>query len=158
MSNLMPWNRTGRNGGAVQSVSRLRSDWDRLFDRMLDDLWTNPMTSFAGGASGMLMDLTESDDEILVTAEIPGVDPKEVEIHLNGDVLTVSGEKRAEEKHQQGSRHYSERTYGAFERSITLPTPVDAEKVKAESKNGVITIKLRKAEDSRSRKIEVQRG
>jgi len=158
MSNLMPWKRGARDGGALQPVSRMRNDWDRLFDRMLDDFWAGPMTAFAGGNGNLLMDLTETDDEIVVTAELPGVSPDDVEVHLNGDVLTVSGEKRSEEKHEQGSRHYTERSYGSFERTITLPTPVDPEKVKAESKNGVVTIKLRKAEDSRSRRIQVQKG
>ena len=156
MTNLIPSRRRAQQGGQLQPVTRLRSNWDRLFDTMLDDFWPSAASTFGATAQGMALDLTETDDEIVVRAEVPGIDPEDLEIQLNGDVLSISGEKTAEEEHKEGARHYSERVYGSYQRTIQLPKAVDPERVKAESKHGVVTITLRKAEVARSRKIDVK--
>lgn len=154
MTHLIPWKRTEiRGNGSRPSVpvSQMRMDWDRLFDRFLDDAWS-PLAT----AQGLLLDLTETDDEIRVRAEVPGIDPDDLEISLVGDLLTLSGQKADEEESSDGSRHYSERQFGSFQRTVRLTCPVDPDKVAAEHKYGVVTITLQKAEKVRSKRIAVK--
>lgn len=156
MTHLIPWRRTEIHGNGSRPsapVSQMRMDWDRLFDRLLDDAWS-PLAS----AQGLPLDLTETDDEIRVKAEVPGIEPDDLEISLAGDQLTLSGKKadEHEEESSDGARHYSERQFGSFQRTVRLTCPVDPEKVSAEHKNGVVTITLRKAETIRPRRITVK--
>lgn len=150
MNSLTPWKRDGS-----RSVSRMRSDWDRLFDHVLDDVWG------PGGQAAersVPLELTETTDEIRVRAEVPGVDPKDLDISVTGDVLTLSGEKREEHESQEGSSHYTERRYGSFRRTVQLGSPVDLDRVEARHEHGVVTITLQKAETVRPRRIEIQAG
>ena len=87
-------------------------------------------------------------------AEVPGIDPKDLNIQLVGDVLVLLGEKKQDK--ERGARTYSERSYGAFRRSLRLSTPVDADDVKAEHRNGVVTIQLTKTESVRPRRIHIK--
>ena len=150
-------------------ITRLRWDMDRLFDRFLD--WPSGMEGM--GFADVRLDVSENEDEIIVRAEVPGIDPKDLDIELVGDVLTLSGEKtetfenagedenggkrRGSERGERTSRpHYSERRFGAFRRAIQLPMNVEPEGVRAEHKNGVVTIRLRKAESARPRRIQIK--
>lgn len=155
MTNLTPWRRHVMNPSSVRPVTRQRGDWDRLFVHFLDDAQSGPLGT-NGAAHGVRLDLTETEDEVLVKAEVPGIDPEDLEIRLHGDVLTVSGEKSEETEHTEGSRHVSERVFGSFQRTLQLPVAVDPEKVIAESKHGVVTITLKKSEAAKSRRIDVQ--
>ena len=89
-----------------------------------------------------MMDVTVGKDAVTVTAELPGVDPKEIAITLEGDLLTLKGEKEEEEKDER--RHHVERSWGTFMRAVRLPAPVVTEKVTATFKNGVVTVTLPK--------------
>lgn len=106
------------------------------------------------------MDLVETDGELELSAELPGVDPKDVEVEVEGNVLTVRGQKRGtkEEEHEREGRRVriAERTYGEFSRSFTLPTSVNPETIKAEFEHGVLKVHLPKREEARGRRIEVQ--
>jgi HSP20 family protein len=154
MNSLSPWKRDGS-----RSVSRMRSDWDRLFDHVLDDVWSpGGQAGQGGGDWGVPLELTETADEIRVRAEVPGVDPKDLDISVTGDVLTLSGEKREERESKEGSSHYTERRYGSFRRTVQLGSPVDLERVEARHEHGVVTITLQKAETVRPRRIEIQAG
>ena len=151
MNNLIPWRRTHpRNNGELQPVSQMRSDWDRLFDRLLDDR----LVPSAQSANGWPLDVSESDEQIRVRVEVPGMNPEDIDISLAGDVLTLSGEK-VEGETSDGSTLYTERRYGAFQRAVTLPCAVDPDQVSAEHKNGVVTITLQKAETVRPKRIKV---
>jgi HSP20 family protein len=133
-------------------LSRLRWDMDRLFDRFLDS------PGYEGsGFADVRLDVSESEDQIVVRAEVAGIDPKELDIQLVGDVLTLSGEK-SEERENGGKNapHYSERRFGAFRRSIQLGTPVDPDSVTAAHKNGVVTITMQKAESARPKRIQIK--
>jgi HSP20 family protein len=101
------------------------------------------------------MEVFETDDEIHVRAEVPGIDPKDLNIQLVGDMLVLSGEKKEEEE-QRGARTYSERSYGAFRRALRLSTPVDADHVKAEHRHGVVMIQLTKSESVRPKRIQIK--
>ena len=87
---------------------------------------------------------------------MPGVDPKEIDVSMSGDVLHIQGEKREEREEKGKAFHRVERSYGAFRRSITLPATVKAERVEAETKDGVLTITLPKALESMPRRITVK--
>lgn len=101
----------------------------------------------------------ERTDEILLTAELPGMTEDQVEISLENNVLTISGEKRdsREEGEAGGKFHLVERTFGSFRRSFTLPRTIRAEGITAEFDNGLLNVRLPKADEALSRKIEVSR-
>ena len=158
MRSLVPTITTNGNHDATPMLAAARRlPWgtDTLFDRLLSDFWGagQPMTPGMGGAP---LDIIELDDSIRVCIEVPGIDPDGLEISLTGQVLTLAAEKRDEYDADGSHRAYSERRYGSFRRSIELPCPVDADKVTAEHKNGVVTITLQKSDAARPRRIQIR--
>ena len=105
-------------------------------------------------------DVVETENEIRVTAEMAGMRPEDVNVDLENNVLTISGEKRLErEEGKEGSTyHLSERRYGKFSRSFVLPRDVDSEKIEARFDNGVLTIRIPKSERARRRRISIENG
>jgi HSP20 family protein len=101
------------------------------------------------------LEVVESESEFLVTAELPGLEEKDFQIEVHGNVLTVRGEKRSETTGEQKGRHFSERIYGAFRRAVELPVEVSSEKASASFKHGVLTVMLPKAETAKVRHIPV---
>lgn len=101
------------------------------------------------------VDVEETDKEILVKADLPGVDPKAVEITVQDGVLTVRGEKKEEKEEKKKNYHCSERFSGSFYRAVTLPPGADAEKVSATSANGVVTIAIPKKPEAQPKKISI---
>src|SRR5215475_13425328 len=120
----------------------LREAMDRLFD----DAFTHPL-SLREGWSAPAVDMYQTDDEIVVKAALPGIKADEVQINITGEVLTLRGETKQEEEKKEKAWHIREQRWGAFERSVVLPTDVVADKAKAEFANGVLTISLPKAEE-----------
>jgi HSP20 family protein len=105
--------------------------------------------------------VTETDDEVLVSAEMPGLEDKDFELNLTGDVLTLKGEKRyAQEQGEKGAAHRVERAYGSFQRTIQLPCEVEVEKAAADYRAGVLTVKLPKAPSAKRsvHRIDVKAG
>ena len=102
------------------------------------------------------MDVSETESDIVVKAEIPGLDKDDIKVSLSGDVLTISGKKKDERKEEKGSYRLLERRYGSFKRSVTLPSAVDPDRVQAEFRKGVLTITLPKTEETRARKITIK--
>jgi HSP20 family protein len=98
-------------------------------------------------------DVTETKDSVSITAEIPGLEAKDVEVSVFGDMLTIKGEKKAEKEEKDEYHHVVERTYGAFSRMVRLPTPVAADEIKATFKNGVLTVTLPKTEEAKAKAI-----
>lgn len=125
---------------------------NRSAERLLEDLWRG-----AGQPEGFSprIDVVESEAEYLVTAEVPGLDEKDLQIEVHGDVLTLSGEKRAEHEGERKGWRWSERSFGSFRRAIRLPVEVEADKASASFKNGVLTVTLPKAAAARVRQITV---
>lgn len=132
----------------------LRREMDTLFDGFFSELGepARGVQSF-----NPRVDVTENGKEVRITAELPGVEEKDVEVSLSGDAITIKGEKR-EEKEEKGEEQYRlERSYGAFRRSFPLPCEVDADKATASFKKGVLTVTLPKtAEAAKSKKIAVK--
>lgn len=102
------------------------------------------------------MDLVEEKDRLLAHVELPGIDPKSVQVSLQGDLLVIQGERKEEHEETQGKYLKREHAYGSFQRSVQLPYHVQADKVKAQYKNGIMTIVLPKAEEYVGRQIPVE--
>ena len=102
------------------------------------------------------VDIEETAEEFVFKADLPGVSQKDVKVNLMGDTLTIRGERKQESVRTEGGMHRSERTYGAFERSFRLGTPVRSDKVKAQYRDGVLEIHVPKAEEAKLREVEVQ--
>jgi len=103
------------------------------------------------------INVSETDEALIVRAELPGVDPKSLDVTMEHDTLTISGERHAHEE-SNASYHRRERSWGVFRRSFTFPKRVDAGKVAARYTNGILTVELPKAAEARPRQIAVQAG
>jgi HSP20 family protein len=132
--------------------------------RELARVFDDPFYRVLSGGDGTCrwcpaVDVSEDAKEILVSADLPGVEPKEVEITVKENVLTLSGERKTEKEEkdeQEGTYHRVERTTGAFSRSFVLPSTVDETKVSAEYKDGVLRVHLPKREEVQPRKIQIK--
>jgi HSP20 family protein len=132
----------------------LRNEINRLFD----NTWREPVDLTAEKISDWspLLDLAESDKEVTIRAEVPGIDPEHIDISVNGNELVISGEKKETiEKNEQGY-HHKETRYGKFSRTVTLPDGIDSEKVSADYDKGVLVVKLPKSPVSVAKKIPVK--
>lgn len=143
----------------------LRSEIDRLFDDFGTGFWRQPLSRMqhilpAAGdwAPSPATELVECDGEYRVTAELPGMTPGDIEIRLSDGTLVLRGEKSEEKKDEKEDYLLRERRYGAFQRSLPLPSGIDADKVSARFANGVLTVTLPKSAEARQkeRKIEVK--
>lgn len=141
----------------IEPLSRLRSEVDRLFDDFPFRLPALRMIGRAALAEPAL-EMTETPTSYKITAELPGMDPGAVEVSIDGNILRIAGEKREERDEDEQGYHMSERSYGAFQRAISLPDGIDVEKIKATCRNGVLTVAVPKDEKAASsaRKIAVE--
>lgn len=161
--NLIPWRNKREERGIVTAaeerpLARLREEMDQLFERFWRDPFGVRFGEIFPSASGLgvRMNLAESENEVTVTAELPGVDPKDVEISVSDNLLTIRGEKKQEKEDKRRNYHYIERSYGSFHRSIQLPSTADPGRVEAEYKNGVLTVTLQKRPEAKPKKIAVK--
>jgi HSP20 family protein len=142
-----------------------RNPWRELdqltgrLSQMFEEGSGYPMPSSAG-AWMPAVSVEETDGELILTAELPGVNPDHVDVQLENNILTVRGEKNEERREEDENRRYHvwERTYGSFQRSFTLPRTVRADEITAEFKDGLLRVRMPKAPEARSRRIEVARG
>jgi HSP20 family protein len=129
---------------------------DRLFDRFFEG-WP-----FRVSAEERLWaptaDVSETAKEVIVKAEVPGMDPKDIDVSVQGDVLTLRGERKQEKEEKDENFHRVERSYGSFSRSIQLPSEVDAGKVSATYQDGILKINMSKTKAAAVKKIEVKAG
>jgi HSP20 family protein len=126
---------------------------DRLFERFFGGPPTLevPRTGWAPR-----LDVVETKESVTVKAEVPGLEAKDLDISISGEVLTIKGEKRQEKEEKDEHRHLVERSYGAFARAVQLPAPVAGDKAKAIFKNGVLTITLQKTEEAKRKSIPIK--
>jgi HSP20 family protein len=108
-----------------------------------------------GRAWGLAVDMFETDDHLVVKASVPGVKPENLDVTVKGETLTIKGEMKEEQEKKEGQYYYHERRQGAFSRSLTLPFPIQSEKVEATFEHGVLTLTLPKAEEIKPRSIKV---
>lgn len=140
----------------------IQNEMNRMFDQFFAEDF--PFSTRLMARPGMeffpKLDISETANEYKVTAELPGMDEKDIQIRLEKDTLFLSGEKRSETEEKEKTFHRVERSYGSFERMIPFDTQLDEDKVSAVFKNGVLTISLPKAGDAirKTRQIEIKKG
>jgi len=133
-------------------LNSLQKDINRLFD----DFWPLRRGGVEEDLVSPAVDISEDKDNIYLTADLPGVEEKDVNLNFRDGVLTLSGEK-SEEKETKGKNfHRVERTFGSFSRSVTLPASIDAEKASATFKNGVLHATLPKREEAKPKEISIK--
>jgi HSP20 family protein len=132
----------------------LRRDFDRLFD----DLWEASALTPREAEWMPKVDVSEANGIVLIRAECPGMDAKDVRLSIDDGVVTLEGEKRTEHEEKDERAFRRERRYGSFLRRIPLPMPVDSAKVKAEFKNGLLTVTLPKSPVAAEKRIPIQTG
>jgi len=158
-----------RRVGVWDPLSTLRREFDRLFDDFSAASGQRPggMLSaepFWGGEFGLAqapaVDIVEHDKSYQVTAELPGMEEKDIDVKFADGVLTIKGEKKEESEEKQKDYYRSERRFGAFQRSFRVPNGVEPDKIEATVKNGVLKVLLPKSDDARKRekKIEIKKG
>lgn len=136
----------------------------RRMNRLFDDMFRTGMpTAVSGGEEGGMvmpqMNVSETDSEIRITAELPGVSEKDVDITLDDDMLTIRGEKRMEKKSDKENYHVVERSFGQFRRTLRVPHSIDPDQVQASVENGVLTVILSKHQgQEKMRYIQVKGG
>ncbi len=147
------------NGGGIPSLFNLRDQFDRVFDSMVRGWpapWRNaPRLDLGGFDFAPRVDTAETDTAYEVTAELPGVDEKDIKISLEDNVLCISGEKKAEREEKKKDYVVSERSYGSFKRAFTLPENVDAEKIAAKFDKGVLKLTMPKTAPSPAKRREI---
>ena len=133
----------------------LRDAMDRLFE---ESFIRTPRVWQMATVRGVPIDMRETDDELIITAEVPGIKADDVDIQISDGTLTMKGVFKAEheEEAEEGNFVCRERRYGEFQRSVMLPTQVDADKAEAEFRDGVLTVTMPKAEDVKPKRIEIK--
>ena len=134
----------------------LQERMNRLFEESARGLNRGQEEDWTMGAWVPAVDIYEKGTDVVLKAELPGVDPKDVDIRIENNVLTLKGERKFEDETQRDSYHRVERSYGAFTRAFTLPSSVDTANVKADYKDGVLRITLPKREEAKPKQIQVQ--
>jgi HSP20 family protein len=151
MRNLIPWRKKKKN--EVMPAESRRED---LFGRFFDDAFW-PSTDFFEDRSWFpRMDLSEKKKEIIVEAEIPGMEKNDIDVRLNGRRLTIRGERSWDREEKDKDYLRCERSYGYFNRSVDLPAEVDGSKINATYKNGVLKLVVPKTKESAIRTIEIK--
>jgi HSP20 family protein len=134
-----------------REMMSLRSAMDRLFD----SAFVGSRNDLESGTWELALDVSETDEEYLVKASVPGINPDDLEITYNNKVLTIKGETKQEEEREDSRYHLRERRFGSFVRSVSLPTMVASEHIKASYENGVLNLRLPKTEEARPRRIPI---
>ncbi|HXG52833.1 MAG TPA: Hsp20/alpha crystallin family protein [candidate division Zixibacteria bacterium] len=137
--------------------------WEREMDRMMDEFFgraVRPWWPVWGREDREIvspaMDVYEEKDEIVVKAELPGMKKDDIEVNISDSQLILKGEKKREEKIEEENYYRCERSYGAFYRAIDLPKEVQADKIKASFRDGVLEVRLPKSEEAKTREIKVK--
>ena len=143
---LQTWNPANR-------LSTLRDEMNRLFDFSLP-AWAPEDRSFSGWNPAL--DVYQDQDHVYVKCELPGLKKEQIDISLHENTLSISGERKNERETKEGETSRTERFFGRFSRSVTLPTLVQGDNVKAQYKDGILTVTLAKAEEAKPRQIKVQ--
>src|SRR5438270_6403712 len=151
--NLTRWQRPESSWfPTVGRLSNLRDEIDRLFEAPLAELVRG--SNLLSGWTPAL-DVFEDKDNFVVKAELPGMKKEDITVSLHDGSLSISGERKSEDKYEDAEVYRSERFFGRFQRSVSLPTPVAADKIKAQYKDGILSVILPKTEEAKPKKIDV---
>jgi len=152
MKSLIPWKRRHRE------MAPFGKDKEDLFDRFFSMPMHFGRSLFSDKSWYPSVDVSEGNQDIIVKAEIPGVDRKDIDISLDGRLLTIKGEKKQEREESGEHYHRVESSFGYYQRTIELPAEVDASDVDAAYKNGILKIKLKQIEEAETKTIKVKAG
>jgi HSP20 family protein len=153
MNGLIRWNRPELTAWpAYGRLTDLRDEIDRLFELPLTEM-SRTSRLFSGWTPAL--DLFEEKDNLVVKVELPGMKREDIDVSLHDGSLSISGERKGEEKYQDADVYRTERFVGRFQRTVALPTPVASDKVKAQYKDGILTITLPKTEEAKPKRIDV---
>jgi HSP20 family protein len=164
MRSLIPWrDKTSvpaKTDDYFDPFVNFRREVDRMFDDFFSGIGSRAMEPWSGRPVGVspMMDVEEGEKELVIKAELPGLDEKDFEVTLAGDVLTIRGEKKVENESRNGSAHYVERRFGSFSRSVRLPFEASDSQVDATYEKGVLSVRVPKPADAQTsvRRIEVK--
>jgi HSP20 family protein len=137
-----------------REFEKMKWDMDRFWDSFLEGGLRRKTEE--GGEWLPFLDVAETKNELVVKAEIPGMDPKDIDISLSDGVLTIKGEKRQEKEEKEADYHLVERSYGSFMRSVQLPKEVQSDKISASYKNGILRITLPKSEEAKKKEVKIK--
>jgi HSP20 family protein len=156
LKSLIPVGRDRTVSGSSNPFMSLQREVDRLFEDFTRGFPAMP--ALGGNGSGLMpsIDVTETDKEIEITAELPGLEEKDVQINVADNLLTIRGEKKVEKEEKDKNYRLVERSYGSFERTLELPSGVDADAIKASIAKGVLKVTVLKPAPAQSKKIEVK--
>lgn len=154
MNGLTRWQRPEVAWPEFGRWTDLRDEIDRLFESPLSELARS--SRLLSGWTPAL-DVFEDKDNVVVRAELPGMKREEIEVSMHNGMLSISGERKHEEK-QEAEIYRTERFFGRFQRTVTLPTTVQADKVKAQYVDGILTVTLPKAEEAKPKRIDINVG
>jgi HSP20 family protein len=165
-NSLIPWREKSQavatRDDTADPFVAFRREVDRMFDDFFSGFGGRSLRPLAGWQHSFAptVDVAETDKEVVITAEMPGLDEKDFEVSLSGDLLTLKGEKKAEHEQKNGDAYYMERRFGSFARSIRLPFEVKDENVEARYDKGILTVRLPKPADIQKavRRIEVKKA
>lgn len=143
---LVPWRPFGE-------VSSFRGEMDKLWDRFFGQ---RPLAGTLSEEWIPSVDISETEDNLLIKAELPGLEAKDVNVSISGDLLTIKGEKKKEKEEKDEHHHYMERYSGSFERSFRIPVNVKSDKVEAIFEKGILKVTLPKVEEARKKEIEIK--
>jgi len=135
-------------------IAGLQKEMNTLFERFFGR--ESLPTFFGAQTFAPLLDMVETREAIEVRAELPGISREDLDITVTGDMLTIKGEKKSDREEKESNYHLVERTYGTFQRSVSIPSYVRTDKIAAEFKDGVLTVKLPKKEEVRSKSVKVE--
>lgn len=159
MRSLIPWRRTGKlqrgERGMEAMMKNLFDDFDRFGERWLMP-WERERPLWRTEAWGPAIESRVENGNLIVKADLPGIDPKEVSISVTGNQLTIEGERKQEKKEEKKDYFYQELAYGKFSRTTTLPDGVDADKIKASYKDGVLQITMPAPKELTPKRIQVE--
>ena len=149
LSDIIRWSGARRElAWRDDPFNQLRRQINRVFD---DAFSGGRWPEGEGTVFAPQLDVTDTDKEVRICAELPGIEAKDLDVNVTDDTLTISGEKRSERSSDEKGRHWTECSYGSFERTVPLPAEVDGDKAKTEFKNGVLRITLPKREGGKAR-------
>jgi HSP20 family protein len=133
---------------------RIRREMDRLWDSFLEG---RPMRRAEESGEWLpSLDVSETKNDVVIKAELPGMDPKDIDISLANGFLTIKGEKKHEKEEKEENYHLVERSYGSFTRSVRLPREVQSDKISASFKNGVLRVTIPKSEEAKIKEIKIK--
>jgi len=130
--------------------------FNQLFNQTFSNVFSHEGQELSRGTWAPPVDIYETGSNLVIKAELAGIDPKDVEVRVENGTLTISGERKSEKEVKDGSYHRVERSYGSFQRSFNLPPTVSSENVTADYKDGVLTLNLAKREEAKPKTIKIQ--